>query len=282
MEPLVTQAELVRRITAEVLARLGGEPSAGCGCAAPKSPKAASAAGCGCGCAGGKSAVERAQESGFCELFSEPVAGRTLDRGYIPIGISARHCHVTQPQLEVLFGAGAQLEPLKPLKQTGQFAAKQTVTIVGPRGRAIERVRILGPCRNDTQVEVSLTDLIQLGLEAPVRPSGVHEGTPGILIVGPKGHLAIERGVIRANRHIHLRTDQAAVLKLKDQDNVVVKIDGDRPVVYFDVQVRVRHDFDAEMHLDTDDANAVGLGDGAVAQIVRNREEIPGCFFTRE
>lgn len=263
----MTEAELVRRVTEELLRRMGtSAPSPAASVA--KSPGLPGS---------GTSLVQTANDSGFCQIFPDPTPERTLASGYIPIGISARHCHVTQGQLEVLFGPGTQLEPLKPLKQTGQFASKQLVTILGPRGRAIERVRILGPCREDTQVEVSLTDCIALGLDAPVRPSGVHVGTPGILMAGPKGFIAMERGVIRANRHIHLHTDEAALLGLRDNQSVMIKIDGDRPVVYFDVQVRVGPRFSCELHLDTDDANAVGLRDGAVAQIIRKVSDIPAC-----
>lgn len=271
MSDLVTQTELVRRITEEVLARLsGGAVPAGsgesCGCKA----KAA------CECRG-ESVSARAEEQGRCEIYSDPEGARTLERGYIPIGVSARHCHVTEAQVEVLFGRGARLEPLKPLKQPGQFASKQLVSIVGPRGRVIERVRILGPARNETQVEISLTDCIYLGVDAPVRPSGVHTGAPGILIVGPAGHLAISTGVIRANRHVHLHTSEAALLGLQDKDTILLKIDGDRPAIFYDVQVRVRPDFSAELHLDTDDANAIGLADGTMAQVIRDRAQIPDC-----
>lgn len=276
MSDLVTQTELVRRITEEVLARLSGSgapaPALGetCGCKA----KAA------CGCKG-ESIASRAEEQGRCEIYNDPEGARTLERGYIPIGVSARHCHVTEAQVEILFGAGAKLEPMKPLKQPGQFASRQLVSIVGPRGRVIERVRILGPARNETQVEISLTDCVYLGVEAPVRPSGVHTGSPGILIVGPAGHLAISTGVIRANRHVHLHTSEAAALGLSDKDTILLKIDGDRPAIFYDVQVRVRPDFSAELHLDTDDANAIGLADGSMAQIIRDRSQIPDCGCLR-
>ncbi|MDX2175268.1 MAG: phosphate propanoyltransferase [Candidatus Sumerlaeia bacterium] len=249
---------MIRRVADEVAARLGAHASRH----APQ---------------GSGAVLEEAEDTGRCEIFPDPGPERTLERGYIPIGVSARHCHVTAEQVEILFGKGAALEPLKPLKQTGQFAAKQTVSIIGPRGRALERVRILGPARSETQVEVSLTDCIQLGIEPPVRPSGDHRGTPGLLMVGPAGHLAMERGVIRANRHVHLSTEEAALLGLRDRQTVLLKVDGDRPVLFYDVQVRVAPNFRAELHLDTDDANAVGLGAGAVAQLVRSLGDIPDC-----
>ena len=270
MSDIVTQAELVRRITEQVVRQLGGE-----------TPAPAHSVDSGGQKKGGSSysaqISARAEAEGQCEIFTHPAADRDLRHGFIPIGISARHCHVSPSQIEILFGKGAKLTPLKPLKQPGQFAANETVSIIGPRGRVIERVRILGPARNETQVEISLTDCIHLGVDAPVRPSGDHRDTPGILIVGPKGHLAIDRGVIRANRHVHLHTSEAAILNLKDQDRVMVKIDGDKPVIFYDVQIRVSDKFSQEIHIDTDDANAVGLEDNAVAQIIFKAGDITVC-----
>jgi len=225
---IVTQAELVRKISEEVARRLGGAP-----------------------------------------VQASATAPSALAQGIVPVGISARHVHVTEAQVEILFGPGAKLKPMKPLSQPGQFAAEETVTLVSPRGRTIERVRILGPARNDTQVELSQTDCIFLGIEAPVRASGDHRGSGGILIVGPKGHLAIQTGVIRANRHLHLHTSEAAVLRLKDNDEIAVHLDGDRPATLYGVQVRVSDKFPADLHLDTDDGNAIGLKTGATARIVR-------------
>ncbi|MEO8376038.1 MAG: phosphate propanoyltransferase [Candidatus Sumerlaeota bacterium] len=270
MSDIVTQAELVRRITEQVVRQLGGT--------APAPPRAVESP------AESKSHASysaqlsaRAEVEGQCQIFTHASADRDLQRGFIPIGISARHCHVSPDQIEILFGKGAKLNALKPLKQPGQFAAQETVSIIGARGRVIERVRILGPARNETQVEISLTDCIYLGVDAPVRPSGDHRETPGILIVGPKGHIAIDRGLIRANRHIHLHTSEAAALNLKDQDRVMVKIDGDKPVIFYDVQIRVSEKFSQEIHIDTDDANAVGLEDNAVAQIIFKAEDVTVC-----
>lgn len=265
---MITEAELVRKIAEQVAARLANSPAPQT--ATEKKP------GCGCGCKR-STFTEVAEKEGHCEIFPRASAEQTLSNGFVPIGISARHVHVTQEQLEVLFGKGHQLKPMKPLKQHGQFAAEETVSVIGPRGRAIERIRILGPCRNDTQVELSQTDCIAVGVDAPVRASGDHRDTPGILIVGPAGHLAIGRGVIRANRHIHLHSSEAAALNLRDNDLVMVKISGDKPVIYYNVQVRVSERFSAEMHLDTDDANAVGLPRGAMAQIVRRAEDVVLC-----
>ncbi|MBI1292293.1 phosphate propanoyltransferase [bacterium] len=192
-----------------------------------------------------------------------------LAQGIVPVGISARHVHVTAAQVELLFGPGAKLTPMKPLSQPGQFAAEETVTLVSPRGRTLERVRILGPARSDTQVELSQTDCIFLGIKAPVRASGDHRDSGGILIVGPKGHLSISTGVIRANRHLHLHTSEAALLGLKDNAEIAVRINGERPAIFFGVQVRVSDKFAADLHLDTDDGNAIGLPANATAQIIK-------------
>ncbi len=262
---LKTEAELVRLVMQEIQSRMNLSPSISLPGKLPQNRQDS------------QCHVRRAEAEGVCEIYFEPDRDRTLEKGYVPIGISARHCHVTQQQLEILFGKGATLTPMKPLRQPGQFAAKEVVSIIGPRGRSLENIRILGPCRDDTQVEVSQTDCIQLGVSAPVRPSGDHRETPGIIMIGPAGHLVIDKGVIRANRHIHLHTKEAALLELNDNDTVMVKIDGDKPVVYYDVQIRVSDKFEAEMHLDTDDANAVGLGKNALAQILKNPSEIPFC-----
>lgn len=198
-------------------------------------------------------------------------------KGYIPVGISARHLHVSPEHLERLFGKGAQLTPYRDLLQKGEYAARETVTLVGPRMRSIEKVRILGPVRERTQVEVALTDAVQLGIRPPVRPSGNIEGTPGILIVGPAGFVHLESGVIRANRHIHISTSDAGAMGLKDNDRVLVKVDGDRPLVYYDVQIRVKESFVAQMHLDTDDANASGIRDGDRVKILLTDQECRIC-----
>lgn len=202
---------------------------------------------------------------------------QTIANGYVPIGISARHCHLSAPDLETLFGPDAPLTPFKNLRQLGEYAAQQTVTLVGPRMRALEGIRILGPTRGGTQVELSLTDAIYLGLRPPVRASGDHRDTPGILLIGPRGFVSLRSGVIRANRHIHLSTDDARHIGVTDNEKVLVRIAGDRPVIYHDVQVRVKESFVAEMHLDTDDANAVGVGNGDPAQIIRGYHECRLC-----
>lgn len=198
-------------------------------------------------------------------------------RGYVPVGVSARHVHLTEEDVERLFGKGHQLMPYRDLLQKGEYASEETLTLVGPRMRSIEKVRILGPVREKTQVEIALTDAIYLGLRPPVRPSGDHEGTPGILIVGPAGFVSLESGVIRANRHIHISTADGQALGLQDNDHVLVKVEGDRPLIYYDVQVRVKETFVAQMHLDTDDANAAGVRNGDKVKIILSESECRIC-----
>ncbi len=177
----------------------------------------------------------------------------------IPVGVSNRHLHVCREHLDVLYGKGYELQKRNPLKQPGEFAAQETVTLVGPR-HAIERVRILGPIRKRTQVEISQTDAFALGIRAPVRTSGDIDGTPGVTIVGPRGTVVLEEGVIRANRHIHIVEEDAQRLGLTNKQIVAVKtIDADKQTVFHDVMVRVLKKGFLEIHIDTDDGNAAGL-----------------------
>ena len=176
----------------------------------------------------------------------------------VPIEISARPVHLAKPDLEILFGAGFELSKLKDLSQTGQFACKKTVNLIGPRGE-IGGVRILGPCRKETQVEVSETEARALGLNPPVRDSGNLGGTPGIKIVGPKGEVELKQGVILALRHIHIDPTTAAELGVKNYDRVKVDTIGPRDLLFENVLIRVDPSFRLAMHIDTDEANAAGI-----------------------
>ena len=177
----------------------------------------------------------------------------------IPIAVSARHIHLTQEVVEQLFGAGYQLTEKAPLSQPGQFAANERVTIVGPKNQ-IEKVRILGPCRTLNQVEVSRTDEFFLGLDAPVRASGQIDNTPGVKLVGPAGEVTLTEGVICAWRHIHMTTKDAEIFGVADKDVVEVEIvNGERPLTFGNVLVRVSDKYALEMHIDTDEANAAEL-----------------------
>lgn len=189
----------------------------------------------------------------------------------IPIAISARHVHLTQPAVEALFGEGAQLTPDRPLSQPGQFACVERVNLIGPKGR-IDRVRVLGPVRPECQVEISRTDEFTLGVDAPVRPSGHVKNSPGITLEGPAGTLTLEEGLICAWRHIHMTPEDAARFGVEDKDVVDVAVDtDDRDLVFGDVMVRVSPKFATEMHIDTDEANAAGLDRGAKGALVPTR-----------
>jgi acetate kinase len=182
----------------------------------------------------------------------------------IPIGVSAHHVHLSQADVERLFGAGHQLTPRAPLSQPGQFAAEEAVRLVGPRG-SIDRVRVLGPARTQTQVEISRTEGYQLGIHAPVRMSGDLDGTPGLILEGTYGQIEAKNGVIYAMRHVHMTPTDAHRLGLQDGDVVRVRAGGERELVFGDVAVRVSPKYHLELHLDTDEANAADLNSGDLA-----------------
>ncbi len=187
----------------------------------------------------------------------------------VPVGVSNRHIHLSTEDLETLFGKGYELTPIKDLSQPGQFACKETLTIVGPSLRPIENVRVLGPVRKASQVEISRTDSFTLKVKPPVRESGDIAGSAPVAIIGPKGVVTLKEGCIIANRHIHMSTDEGAQFGLSDGQYVDVEVSGARRTKFYDVQVRVHKDFRLEMHIDTDDANAAGIGNGAKVKIVK-------------
>ena len=191
------------------------------------------------------------------------------NEGDIPVGVSNRHIHLTQEHVEILFGKGYELNPVKDLSQPGQYACKECLTIVGPSLRPIEKVRVLGPVRKASQVEISRTDSFVLKVKPPVRESGDIKGSAPITIIGPKGIVTLQEGCIIANRHIHMSLDEGAAFGLKDGDYVDIEANGERRTMFFDVQVRVHKDFRLEMHIDTDDANAAGIGNGAKVKLVK-------------
>ncbi len=187
----------------------------------------------------------------------------------IPVGISNRHIHLTREHLDVLFGTGYELTKLKDLSQPGQYACKETLTIVGPSLRPIENVRVLGPLRRQSQVEISKTDSYVLKVKPPVRESGKLDGSAPVTIIGPKGVVTLSEGCIIANRHIHMHTTDGVRFGVKDGDYVTVQADGARRTRWYDVQVRVHEQFALEMHVDTDDANAAGIQNGFAVRIVK-------------
>lgn len=188
--------------------------------------------------------------------------------GYlVPIGVSARHIHLTQEHVETLFGEGYQLTKKKEL-MGGQFASNERVTIVGLKLRAIENVRVLGPVRKQTQVEISATDAISLGVNAPIRESGNVAGSAPIAVIGPKGAIYLNEGCIVAKRHIHMAPTDAMAAGVHDGDIVSVKADNERGTVFNNVQIRVDDSFTLEMHIDTDEANAAKIKTGDTVRIV--------------
>lgn len=187
----------------------------------------------------------------------------------VPVGVSNRHIHLTREHVEILFGKGYELTPLKDLSQPGQYACKELLTIIGPSLRPIENVRVLGPVRKASQVEISRTDSFVLKVKPPVRESGDIAGSAPITIVGPKGVVKLDEGCIIANRHIHMSTSEGDAFGLKDGDYVTVEVEGARRTTFYDVQVRVHKDFRLEMHIDTDDANAAGIGNGFKVKVVK-------------
>jgi putative phosphotransacetylase len=187
------------------------------------------------------------------------------------VNSSARHMHISPENLEVLFGKGAELTVHKMLYQTDQFASQQTVTMVGPRKRIIPNLRILGPCRNLTQIELALTDSIQLGIDIPVRMSGDIEGTPGAYIMGPKGMLEMKNGVIRAARHVHMSPSDAEFYGVKHLDKITLKVTSKGCNTRFDdLLVRVDPTFKLEVHIDTDEANACNLDQAEKVELFKS------------
>lgn len=195
-----------------------------------------------------------------------PQASANQERKVV-VGISVRHIHLCQQDLDTLFGKGYSLNPLRDLYNPG-FAAKETLTVVGPKLTAIQNVRVLGPLRSRTQVELSKTDCIVLGIDAPVRPSGETSGSAPCVLVGPKGTVYLPEGAIRANRHMHLSTEDAAYFGIKDNQVVDVRVGGPKGLTFNNVQVRVAPDFKTEFHVDTDDGNAADLVNGSLVEIV--------------
>lgn len=195
--------------------------------------------------------------------------GRNGAPNPLVVNVSARHLHVTRADLEVLFGPGARLTRLKDLYQHGEFASEQLVTLVGPRQRIIPEVRILGPAREYTQVELSYTDGVYLGIDLPLRVSGNHQGTPGITILGPKGALTISRGVIRAERHVHMSRDDMDLYRVRDGDYMKLRIDGPCGVTFDRVKVRFHPNVILEVHIDTDEGNACDLESATKMELIK-------------
>lgn len=185
----------------------------------------------------------------------------------VPVGISNKHVHVCQADLDVLFGEGHELTPIKDLSQPGQFACEEKVDVVGPKG-TLKGVRILGPVRPETQVELAQTDARSIGVKALLRESGKLEGTEGCKLVGPKGEVDLASGCIVAHLHIHFHTDEAAKMGIKDKQILTVLVHGQKDVVFCDVIARVGDKMKLDFHMDTDEANAALVKNGDVAVIL--------------
>ncbi|MFO0917008.1 MAG: phosphate propanoyltransferase [Planctomycetaceae bacterium] len=212
--------------------------------------------------------IERVVRSVLTQRLGQ-VAGSKPQRNPLVVNISARHVHLTQEHVEILFGKGAQLEPEKWLYQDGFYAAKQTVAVIGPRRRILPEVRVLGPCRKDSQVELAFTDGISLGINLPVRISGDIQGTPGCVLMGPKGVVELQQGVIRAMRHVHMGPSDCEHYGVKNGDKLHLRIaSGACTTTLEDVVVRAEATVKLEVHLDTDEGNAIDLEHASSVELV--------------
>lgn len=208
------------------------------------------------------------------ETLIEKVAERVqeqLDSSF-EIEASGRHVHLSQEDLDRLFGPGYELTKMKDLSQPGQYAAQERVTLLGPKG-VFRNVVILGPVRKESQVEVSATDCLQLGIQAPVRESGDIEGTPGIVLVNGNSTVSLDKGLIVAKRHIHMTPEDAELLGVSNHEIVQVRAEGQRSLIFDDVVVRVSPKFATYMHIDYDEANAAGFVKGMRGRIVKISEK---------
>lgn len=187
----------------------------------------------------------------------------------VPVGLSNKHVHLSQKDINILFGEGHELTAIKDLGQPGQFACDEKVDLVGPK-RTIKGVRVLGPARGESQVEISLSDGFTLGIQdVPVKGSGSLDGTPGMKLVGPKGEVELNQGVIAAARHIHMTPNDAAEFGVKDKDMVKVKVEGERGLVFENVLIRVHDSFALEFHVDVEEGNAAMLQNKQMLEVIK-------------
>ena len=215
-----------------------------------------------------RATVERLVREAVMRRLGRPVR----PDGYRPklvVNISARHMHVSQEHLEILFGPGAKLTPMRMLYQEGQFAAEQTVTLIGPRHRMITNLRILGPVRKESQIELAFTDGIALGIDLPVRMSGDIEGTPGGIVMGPAGHVVLEKGIIRAERHVHMSPQDADYYGVSNGDRMALRVESRCPMTIHGIVCRVDPSFKLEVHLDTDEGNACDLPNAKYVELIK-------------
>jgi len=212
--------------------------------------------------------VERLVRESLSRRFGSG-SGTTGHTPNLVVNISARHCHLNQDAVDILFGPGYKLSAMKKLYQDTDFAANETVSIVGPRQRLLPNVRILGPCRDFNQLELAFTDAISLGIDAPVRMSGNIKGTPGCLMVGPKGSIELPEGVIRAERHVHMSDKDAAYYGVKAGDRMHLRIESDCPTTLEGLLVRINPSWKLEVHIDTDEGNASNLSNASKVYLIK-------------
>ena len=203
------------------------------------------------------------------ERLGRPLPKMARAPNPLVVNVSARHCHLTQEAVDALFGPGHQLRPMKWLYQKGQYAAEESVTLIGPRSRVISNLRILGPCRDLNQVELAFTDAVALGFRVPIRQSGNITGTPGCMLMGPNGFFEMPEGVIRAAPHVHMHPDDASFFGVKAGDFMKLKIGGEIGITLEHLLVRVSPDFKLEVHIDTDEGNACAIGPDSVVELVK-------------
>jgi len=216
-----------------------------------------------------RAVVEHMVRQAVYQRLGKPLPTPARAPNPLVVNISARHCHLTQQAVETLFGKGHQLTVHKWLYQEGQFAAKETLTLIGPRSRVISNLRILGPCRNLNQVELSYTDGIALGFELPLRISGDIKGTLGCMLMGPAGFFEMSEGVIRALRHVHMAPDDASFYGVKAGEAMKLQIGGPCGITLDRLLVRVDKSFKLEVHIDTDEGNASNLQPGTPCALLK-------------
>ncbi|MDD2711068.1 MAG: phosphate propanoyltransferase [Verrucomicrobiae bacterium] len=216
-----------------------------------------------------RAVIEHLVRQAVYQRLGKPMPKSASAPNPLVVNVSARHCHLTREAVEALFGKGHQLTPFKSLYQEGQFAAKEMVTLIGPRSRVISNLRILGPCRTLNQVELAYTDAIALGFDIPLRSSGDIKDTPGCMLMGPAGFFEMPNGVIRALRHVHMHPSDAEFYGVKNGENMRLKIGGDCALSLEKVLVRVDKSFKLEMHIDTDEGNACNLRPNTVCDLAK-------------
>jgi putative phosphotransacetylase len=206
-----------------------------------------------------RSVVEQIVRQVALEYLGRPNNGTATAAPQLTVLASARHMHICREDMDILFGPGTELTVFKPLFQAGNFAANEKVTIIGPRSRLISNLRILGPMRKQSQIELAFTDAISLGLDIPVRLSGNIAGTPGAIIMGPKGSIELKEGIIRAAIHVHMNPSEAAFFGVAQGDLMKLRVGGPAGVTFDKVHVRIDPTSRLNVHMDTDEANACGL-----------------------